>query len=90
MRREPTHTRIATFRPAIRSSYSRFRGGAVHRPSSASGFGQYSRNTVKKGPFGAGSQLDSLSWPGDSCCTHSVTPPSASCLSVGSIGELIR
>ena len=40
--------------------------GAFQTPLSASGFGQYSRSTSTNGPFGAGSQLDSLSMPGDS------------------------
>ena len=44
-------------------------GGAVHVPSSASFFGQYSRNTSFEIPLGAGSQLGSLSLPGYSCCT---------------------
>jgi hypothetical protein len=40
--------------------------GAFQTPLSASGFGQYSRSTNANGPFGAGSQFDSLSIPGDS------------------------
>ena len=44
-------------------------GGVVHLPFSASAFGQYTRVVVKNGPAGAGSQFDSLSGPGDSCCT---------------------
>src|ERR1700722_6770412 len=44
-------------------------GGAVHLPLSASGLGQYKRITTKNGPPGAGSQLASLSAPGESCWT---------------------
>ena len=40
--------------------------GALHVPFKRSGFGQYSRSTSANGPLGAGSQLDSLSDPGDS------------------------
>ena len=45
---------------------------------------------MAKGPFGAGSQLASLSLPGDSFWMISVSPPSASFLNCGSIGELTR
>jgi len=36
-------------------------GGCFQVPSSTSGFGQYRRITIRNGPFGAGSQFDSLS-----------------------------
>src|SRR5437899_11004564 len=41
-------------------------------------------------PFGAGSQLDSLSAPGDLFWMYSVNEPSAFFFMPGSIGELIR
>ena len=40
--------------------------------------------------FGAGSQLDSLSAPGESFWIYSVREPSAFFVMPGSIGELIR
>src|SRR5262249_33986305 len=39
--------------------------------------GQYRRSISTNLPFGAGSQLDSLSLPGDSFCRYSVTEPSS-------------
>ena len=47
--------------------YTLLIGGGVHRPSSTSALGAYSRIIMVKSPVGAGSQLDSLSSPGDSC-----------------------
>ena len=44
-------------------------GGAFHFPLSACASGQYRRITEKNDPFGAGSQLDSRSLPGDSFWT---------------------
>lgn len=41
-------------------------GGCFQLPSSAAGPGQYRRMYMAKAPFGAGSQFDSLSLPGDS------------------------
>ena len=41
------------------------------------GFGQYIRSIRMKSPFGAGSQLFSLSLPGDSFWNISVSEPSA-------------
>jgi hypothetical protein len=46
-----------------------FTGGIVHEPLMIEGFfsfGQYSRSIRMKSPGGAGSQLDSLSLPGES------------------------
>jgi len=45
---------------------TRFTGGAAHLPLVASSLGQYNRMAIQNGPFGAGSQLASLSLPGDS------------------------
>lgn len=45
---------------------------------------------MKNGPFGAGSQLDSLSLPGESCWIENVKPLSASRLNCGNIDELSR
>src|SRR5215469_279844 len=42
---------------------ARCKGGRFHFPSSASGLGQKRRKNIRNGPFGAGSQLDSLSLP---------------------------
>jgi hypothetical protein len=47
-----------------------FTGGIFHEPSMIDGsfsFGQYMRNIKMKRSAGAGSQLASLSLPGDSC-----------------------
>ena len=44
---------------------TRFTGGAAHLPLVASSLGQYNRMAIQNGPFGAGSQLASLSLPGD-------------------------
>src|SRR6516162_8280138 len=69
---------------------ARCKGGCFHLPSSASGLGQKRRKNITNGPLGAGSQLDSLSLPGESCWMYSVRPPSASRFKSASIGELIR
>jgi hypothetical protein len=66
----PSHrSESGTLNPAgraCRRDYTFTGCGAFQTPLSASGFGQYSRSTSANGPFGAGSQLDSLSMPGDS------------------------
>src|ERR1700720_4246619 len=46
--------------------------------------------TTRNGPSGAGSQLVSLSAPGDLFWKYSVNPPSASFLNCGIIGELSK
>src|SRR6516165_1088699 len=74
----------------VRIHSVRCKGGCFHLPSSASGLGQKRRKNIRNGPLGAGSQLDSLSLPGESCWMYSVTPPSASRFKSGSIGELMR
>src|SRR5262245_35192010 len=54
--------------------------GGVHEPSSTDGdfsFGQYMRIIGMNSPLGAGSQLASLSLPGDSFWKYSVSDPSA-------------
>lgn len=45
---------------------------------------------TEKGPFGEGSQLASLSLPGDSFWISSVNPPSVSLLNSDSIVELSK
>lgn len=42
--------------------------GSFHVPSINGCFGPYMRLTMKNGPFGVGSQLDSFSGPGLSLC----------------------
>ena len=42
----------------------RVTGGGFHLPMSASDFGAYMRIVRLNGPFGAGSQLASMSFPG--------------------------
>lgn len=54
--------------------------GGFHVPSEIEGgvvFGQYKRRVRTKGPSGAGNQLASLSFPGESCLKYSVSDPSA-------------
>src|SRR5262249_58618403 len=54
--------------------------GGFHDPSRIDGFfslGQYIRSVRRNGPFGAGSQLASLSLPGDSFWKYSVREPSS-------------
>ena len=58
--------RSASAGSPCRRSYTFTGCGAFQAPLSASGLGQYSRSTSANGPFGVGSQLDSLSMPGDS------------------------
>src|SRR6516164_8220709 len=74
----------------ISNHSARCKGGCFQLPASASGLGQKRRKNIRNGPLGAGSQLDSLSLPGESCWMYSVRPPSASRFIPGSIGELIR
>jgi hypothetical protein len=57
------------FRRAGESDQTLSGFGAFHVPLRASGFGQYNRSTMTNGPFGAGSQLASLSAPGDAFWT---------------------
>src|SRR5438094_10216084 len=70
--------------------------GGCHEPSPAGKtegadvFGQYRRITRYISPFGAGSQLASLSAPGESFWICSVREPSAFFFMPDSIGELIR
>src|SRR5215469_2191714 len=51
---------------------ARCKGGRFHFPSSASGLGQKRRKNIRNGPFGAVSQLDSLSLPWESCWMYNV------------------
>jgi hypothetical protein len=46
--------------------FTRFNGGRFQLPFIAASFGQYNRMIVANGPFGAGNQLASLFFPGDS------------------------
>ena len=55
----------------------RTRPGAAQRPSAASGRGRYKRRFMLKGPAGAGSQLASLSLPGEACWMWMSSEPSA-------------
>ena len=62
------HTSIST-RPKRAAQLTFTTCGGVHVPSRIEGLvslGQYMRSIGRKGPFGAGSQLASLSAPGDS------------------------
>src|SRR6185369_13467192 len=52
-------------------------GGGFHLPVSASDFGLYRRMVRLKPPFGAGSQLASLSFPGLSFWKYRSSEPSA-------------
>jgi hypothetical protein len=57
-----------------------FAPGIVHVPSNSEGgvsLGQYIRSINTNLSAGAGSQLDSLSLPGFSCCRYRSTDPSA-------------
>src|SRR5215470_20305788 len=56
----------------ISSRSARCKGGRFHFPSSASGLGQKRRKNIRNGPFGAVSQLDSLSLPWESCWMYNV------------------
>src|SRR5215469_909616 len=51
----------------ISNHSARCKGGCFHLPSRASGLGQKRRKNIRNCPLGAGSQLDSLSLPGESC-----------------------
>jgi len=54
--------------------------GGLQLPSVIDGAfssGQYMRSVMLKSPSAAGSQLPSLSLPGDSCCTNRSIEPSA-------------
>jgi hypothetical protein len=45
-------------------------GGGFHVPSRAAALGAWSLMVIPRGPVGAGSQLDSLSAPGELCRTQ--------------------
>jgi len=61
-------------------SDTRVTGGGFHLPVSASDFGAYRRMVKLNGPFGAGSQLASLSVPGLSFWKYKSNDPSAAYL----------
>src|SRR6185503_13930819 len=60
--------------------FTRFTGGGIHLLSSIAGFGQYTRMVMLNSPAAAGSQLASLSLPGESFWTYTSSEPSGSYL----------